>query len=622
MALERLELLINASSGAAVKDIKAVGDASEGASLKQQLLSKESNIARTALDSVGLSGVSMGAGLSAAAVGGGALVGVGLAKFAIDAASTTADLAGEIRDFQRVAGTGAEESSRFVAALDDLGVSTDKGASAVFKLSKNAETNKQGLADLGIEIAKNKDGTTDLTGTLLNAADAFVATNDQATKNAIAFTAFGKAGKDLIPVLEQGRAGLQAFFDGADEGHQIFTQQQLDNAREYDLALNNLGDTFRGLQIEVGQKAIPVVTGFANAFSNIVGTADKAQEATSGFYGTAVKGAAENAPVIGTFVKMGEGLADLTGIFDSGSDASSKYTDAQTKLKDAQTQAFNLAAQGKTHTSEYKDAMNDAKAASEVLTGAQQRLADSMETTGTKALDAQTKLLGVAGATLNVQGNTLATADAVDRYNATLYANGVAGDTSEQANRRLEQAHLAVQASAIKTIQSAGDLAVANYHGSDASEAAKIKADAQRAAYDYLVGTIPGLREQLQGTAADISAIPTQHHTVVTADVEQALAQTRRAVEAFNQLPNVSNINYGGFGGTRAAGGPVSANRPYIVGEQGPELFVPSSSGSIVPNGGMGGDIVILLDGEVIARNTTARMNRAGGPQITSRAVI
>lgn len=39
----------------------------------------------------------------------------------------------------------------------------------------------------------------------------------------------------------------------------------------------------------------------------------------------------------------------------------------------------------------------------------------------------------------------------------------------------------------------------------------------------------------------------------------------------------------------RAAGGPVSSGSPYIVGEQGPELFVPKYSGGIVPNHAMGG---------------------------------
>jgi hypothetical protein len=38
----------------------------------------------------------------------------------------------------------------------------------------------------------------------------------------------------------------------------------------------------------------------------------------------------------------------------------------------------------------------------------------------------------------------------------------------------------------------------------------------------------------------------------------------------------------------RAGGGPTAAGSPYLVGERGPELFVPQSAGSIVPNGGGG----------------------------------
>lgn len=41
------------------------------------------------------------------------------------------------------------------------------------------------------------------------------------------------------------------------------------------------------------------------------------------------------------------------------------------------------------------------------------------------------------------------------------------------------------------------------------------------------------------------------------------------------------------FGGFRAMGGPVTGGTPYIVGERGPELFVPSGSGSIVSNSNM-----------------------------------
>jgi hypothetical protein len=34
----------------------------------------------------------------------------------------------------------------------------------------------------------------------------------------------------------------------------------------------------------------------------------------------------------------------------------------------------------------------------------------------------------------------------------------------------------------------------------------------------------------------------------------------------------------------RAEGGPVSAGTPYVVGERGPELIIPSRNGIVVPN--------------------------------------
>lgn len=36
-------------------------------------------------------------------------------------------------------------------------------------------------------------------------------------------------------------------------------------------------------------------------------------------------------------------------------------------------------------------------------------------------------------------------------------------------------------------------------------------------------------------------------------------------------------------------GGPIAANQPAIVGDLGPELFVPSSAGRIIPNDQLGG---------------------------------
>jgi hypothetical protein len=64
-------------------------------------------------------------------------------------------------------------------------------------------------------------------------------------------------------------------------------------------------------------------------------------------------------------------------------------------------------------------------------------------------------------------------------------------------------------------------------------------------------------------------------------------------------IGNETGISWGSALGFRAAGGPVSSNSPYIVGEKGPELFVPSSSGRIIPNNSLAGgttNVVVNVD--------------------------
>jgi hypothetical protein len=75
--------------------------------------------------------------------------------------------------------------------------------------------------------------------------------------------------------------------------------------------------------------------------------------------------------------------------------------------------------------------------------------------------------------------------------------------------------------------------------------------------------------------------------------------------------PNLSGAfgNTGGLGssqfgvgipslvGSRGVGGPIASSGAYLVGERGPELFMPGRSGTIVPNGGMGGaNVTVNVD--------------------------
>lgn len=64
--------------------------------------------------------------------------------------------------------------------------------------------------------------------------------------------------------------------------------------------------------------------------------------------------------------------------------------------------------------------------------------------------------------------------------------------------------------------------------------------------------------------------------------------------------------------GTRAIGGPVQAGGSYLVGERGPELFVPGRSGSIVPNSELAGGGVTVVQ----------NINVSTGVQQTVRAEV
>lgn len=90
--------------------------------------------------------------------------------------------------------------------------------------------------------------------------------------------------------------------------------------------------------------------------------------------------------------------------------------------------------------------------------------------------------------------------------------------------------------------------------------------------------------------------------------VQQMVGQLGTATSAGTGL-------LGGIGrlfGMRAMGGPVTSGQPYMVGERGPEIIVPSRNGSVVPNNQLGG-------GGVTVNQT---INITTGVQQTVRAEI
>ena len=84
----------------------------------------------------------------------------------------------------------------------------------------------------------------------------------------------------------------------------------------------------------------------------------------------------------------------------------------------------------------------------------------------------------------------------------------------------------------------------------------------------------------------------------------------------------------GGFlggilGGLFANGGQPPVNKISVVGERGPELFVPTSKGTIIPNGGFGGDSVTnVITVNVDAKGSSVQGSDAEGNELGQQIAI
>ena len=103
--------------------------------------------------------------------------------------------------------------------------------------------------------------------------------------------------------------------------------------------------------------------------------------------------------------------------------------------------------------------------------------------------------------------------------------------------------------------------------------------EALRAIKPVAVDTFRGIRSSSLG-----AGVALQQFLVHILAVSRALAAIPRNVTTtITTIQETIHVSSGKPPG-RQHGGPVSAGSPYVVGEAGPEIFVPSSSGSVLPN--------------------------------------
>ncbi len=156
-------------------------------------------------------------------------------------------------------GVPVEQLSALKFAADLSDVSLEALGKSLVILSKNMQTVAGGatniaaaaFSNLGISV-KNADGTLkSANDVFLDVADRFKDMQDGATKTALAVAIFGRAGAELIPLLNQGRDGIKSLTDEARRMGIVITDDVAKAAENFNDNLKRLGKVQEAIIIQI-----------------------------------------------------------------------------------------------------------------------------------------------------------------------------------------------------------------------------------------------------------------------------------------------------------------------------------------------------------------------------------
>lgn len=197
------------------------------------------------------------------AAGGAAAVGTTAALFAMS--KSFAESQDKITKMGRELGVSTEflSAMEFSAKLAGTSLSVvDKGLAKLSKQALDAQngmkTSIDAFNDLGVSV-KNTDGTFKESNELLfEISDRFKEMPDGVMKTARAQEIFGKSGKQMINLLNQGSEALKEQAKEAESLGIVFDSATGEKAEVFNDTLLRLQETFRGFFMEVSNDLIPI----------------------------------------------------------------------------------------------------------------------------------------------------------------------------------------------------------------------------------------------------------------------------------------------------------------------------------------------------------------------------
>lgn len=206
----------------------------------------------------------------------------------------------------------------------------------------------------------------------------------------------------------------------------------------------------------------------------------------------------------------------------------------------------------------------------------EKRVADALKATNDELRKKIDLLFEAANGQINLEQSGIAARKAIENFNQAQRDGSKSADERREAELNAQEAILRVGEAAVKAAEDQKGSALT------AAEAQAVQIFQLANLANSLAPDSP-LRKYIEEYIKKLNEIPANKPTTITADTSQAENQINNLRERLLDLIRIPNAPRPSFMiEDRWTGGDVNKNKPYLVGEKGPELFVPSSYGRIM----------------------------------------
>lgn len=243
----------------------------------------------------------------------------GLAAGAILAQITSSikgviDQAVELGKVSEKFGIPVEQLSALKYAAEQSEVSFDSLSKGLGKFSKamlDAVVNPSGQAAKAFQsigISASQLNLNDVQGSLEKVADKFSTLGPGADKAGVAMKLFGKAGADMIPLLNKGSDGIQALIDKANDLGIVISAKTAEDALQFNNTLKDIQASSQAFWIQLTAALLPALQQLATFFNNA--------QREGGFLKSLIPNLITDAD-IATVQRLGQGFENLGRIWDA-----------------------------------------------------------------------------------------------------------------------------------------------------------------------------------------------------------------------------------------------------------------------------------------------------------------